>query len=184
MIDKTAAAFKAKPNQPLVKGGVTIFVFETRYDFNELGVMIAGHKLPKDTASYWKSDTVDAFGSILLSKNKEPQSAEASLAAQIGALYTSSLAPDVPRWFADGVGHQTASKILPRNETVKSWAAQATETAGQIKNPAELLTGQLGEQKTAMASWFLVQQLKNNQLNKLLNLTPVSYTHLTLPTKA
>ena len=171
LIEKTAATLKANANKPLVKGGITIYVFETRYDFNELGVMIAGHKLPKDTSSYWQSDPVDAFGSILLSKNKEPQSAEATLAAQIGALYASNLAPDVPRWFADGVGHQTASRILPRNETVKSWTAAATETAAQIQNPADLLSGRLGEQKTAMASLFLVQQLKKSQLNNLLNLT-------------
>lgn len=175
---KTAEVLKLKSEGALIKGGATFFVFERRYDFNELGVMIVGHDLPKDVVSHWNSDTVDAFGSLLLTKNKEPESAYVELTIQLGALYAASMAPDTPRWFSDGVGHYVAARILPRDEQVKSWDNQSAEVISQLKNPADLINGKLGEKKTALASFHLVRQLKSAQLTRLLQLTreKVSFT--------
>lgn len=168
---KTSDALKLKSEGSLIKGGVTIFVFERRYDFNELGVMIVGHELPKELTSYWSSDTVDAFGSLLLTKNKEPESVQVDLAVQLGALYAASLAADTPRWFADGFGYYAAAKVLPRDERVKAWDNQAAEVVAELKNPSDVIDGKLGAEKTALASFHLVRQLKNAQLQKLLNQT-------------
>lgn len=171
LADKTSDVLKLKSEGSLVKGGVTFFVFERRYDFNELGVMIVGRELPKELTRYWNSDTVDAFGSLLLTKNKEPASAQVDLAIQLGAIYTASLAGDTPRWFADGLGHYVAAKILPRDERVKSWDKQAAEVVARLKNPSDMIDGNLTTNDTALASYQLIRNLKNAQLQKLLNQT-------------
>lgn len=165
---KSSNELKLNADEPLVKGGLTFFVFERRYDFNELGVMVVGHELPKEINSYWQSETVDAFGALLLTKNKEPGTAKLDLAVQLGSLYAASLAPDTPRWFSDGFGRYLAARLLPRDESVKSWDSESEQVIAELKNPGDGIDGKLGPKKTALASYQLIRQLKKGELQKLL----------------
>ena len=53
VIPKIRAAMKVKGDEPLVKGKISLFIFERRYDFTEFGVMIDRRELPRQVKSRW-----------------------------------------------------------------------------------------------------------------------------------
>ncbi|HZZ30297.1 MAG TPA: c-type cytochrome domain-containing protein, partial [Pirellulales bacterium] len=56
--------FHAPADQPLVRGGITLFVFPGRYDYSEFGRMVEGRAYPKDWRGHAKYDIVDAYAAI------------------------------------------------------------------------------------------------------------------------
>ncbi len=162
MAPKIRNAFKTKPEGPFIKGDTTIFLFERRYDFNELGVMLNGRPLPTGLKGYWSYNTIDAYASLLTSRSEEPETAQANLAQQLAALYVTNLAPDVPRWFADGAGYWAAARIFPKDDVVSKWDEQAKSIFANMKKPGDFATGKMPEHEAALVSYLFVNNLRNN----------------------
>ncbi|MEM9412940.1 MAG: c-type cytochrome domain-containing protein, partial [Planctomycetota bacterium] len=106
---KILKELRSDMEQPFVKGKPTIYLFDQRYDLNELGLMLVGREIPKRQGGRWDFTTVDAYVSLVVNRGKTIEDVEPSLAQQLTAVHIASLSPDVPRWFADGVGYSTAS---------------------------------------------------------------------------
>ncbi len=171
LAEKITDTLKADQNSSFIKGGATIYVFDRRYDFNELGMMLVGHELPREAKSHWSYDGVDAYAAILLAPNESAETATVQLCRQLAAIYVASLAPDVPRWFADGVGHYTAAKILSREDETKAWDNAAQQVLVQLESPGDFATGKISESDAALASYLFIKNIKSNgQLVKLLGL--------------
>ena len=155
-----------KGGEPLVKGKISLFVFERRYDFNEFGVMIDRREIPKQIKSRWGYDVVDANVAVLMTRNETPESLQATLARQMGATYVSSLAPQTPRWFVDGMGYWIASKSVPRAEGVSEWDDQAETLIGQMAKPDDFIRGQLPDDQTALVSFYFISELRKKNSGK------------------
>ena len=148
--------------QPFVKGKPTIYLFERRYDLNELGKMLADKELPKSQTGRWDYSTVDAYVSLLISRGRTPAAIKAELAQQLAAIHVAGLARDVPRWFADGVGYQTAARILRKskdNET-KTWKTSASKVVDNMDQPNSFAIGELNEQDSGLAGYAFVDDMK------------------------
>ena len=166
VIPKIRAAMKVKGDEPLVKGKISLFIFERRYDFTEFGVMIDRRELPRQVKSRWGYNVVDAYVSVLMTPNETPQSLEATLARQLGATYVSSLAPQSPRWFVDGMGYWIASRAVPRAEGVSEWDEEGERLAEQMNKPDDFIRGQLPDDQTALVSFYFVSQLRKKNSGK------------------
>ncbi|MCH2180572.1 MAG: hypothetical protein MK108_01075 [Mariniblastus sp.] len=162
MAPKLRNAFKTKSEGPFIKGNTTIYLFERRYDFNELGVMLNGRDLPMGLKGYWDFNTIDAYASLLTSRNKEPEESQAILAQQLGAIYVNNLAPDVPRWFADGAGYWAAAKVFPRDDLVSKWDEQAKSVYATMEKPGDFATGQLPEHDAALVGYLFLTNLRSD----------------------
>ncbi len=158
---KVAATLKSDSAAPLVKGNISVFVFEKRYDFSEFGKMVERRDFSKDVSAYWNYTVSDAYATILLPPNQTAADAEISLVQQMAALHVASLAPDVPRWFADGVGYWTAKKILAQQEAVKAWDAESVAAAGTMKQPDDFINNRMPAEQAGLVSYLFVKSLKS-----------------------
>mgnify|MGYP001191749549 CR=1 FL=1 len=161
VIQNVKGQFKLSQTEPLIKGKITLLVFEQRYDFNEYGVMLLGHPLPRDVKVVWRYDQVDARIAICLTPDFAGEALQVELARQVAAMYAATLAGDLPRWLADGIGYDTASRLYPRNEQVKTWSATAQQNV-QGANFGELLRGQLAESRAAWIGYAVVTRLRSD----------------------
>ena len=155
-------AVRADENQPLIKGKVTIMFVDERYDFNEYGVMILGHDMPPTLKAAWHFDQVDAHIVMLLAANDDGRNFEVELCRNLCAIYNDSLAPDVPRWFADGMGHSMAAKIYKNSEEAASWEPRAMELVRTMAQPDDFIEGRLPEDQAGLVSYYFLSQLRAN----------------------
>jgi len=159
---KIASSLKADSSKPLVKGNISIFVFDKRYDFSEFGKMVEKLDLPKDVNGYWGYTTIDAYAAVVMTRNKGADGIKASLTHQIAAIHVASLAPDVPRWFADGMGLWTAKKLLGKDEAMKSLDGRAEQAMVSMVNPDDFVTNKMPADKAALVSYLFIKQLRSN----------------------
>jgi len=159
---KIASSLKADSSKPLVKGNISVFVFDKRYDFSEFGKMVEKLDLPKEVNGYWGYTTIDAYAAVVMTRNKAADDIEASLTHQIAAIHVASLAPDVPRWFADGMGLWTAKKLLGKDEAMKSLDGRAEQAMASMVNPDDFVTNKMPADKAALVSYLFIKQLKSN----------------------
>ena len=162
LVPKIASSLRADSKKPLVKGNISVFVFDKRYDFSEFGKMVEQLELPKEVSGYWGYTTIDAYVTVLMTRNQTADDVEASLAHQIAAVHVASLAPDVPRWFADGMGLWTAKKLLGRDEAMKSLDADAQVAMANMVNPDDFVTNKMPADKAALVSYLFIKQLRSN----------------------
>ena len=158
---KIASSLRADSQKPLVKGNISVFVFEKRYDFSEFGQMVEQLEFPKAISGYWGFTTIDAYVTVLMTRNQTAEDIEVSLVHQIAAVHVASLAPDVPRWFADGMGLWTAKKLLGREESMKSLDAQAEVAMANMVNPDDFVTNEMPADKAALVSYLFIKKLRS-----------------------
>jgi hypothetical protein len=162
LVPKIADTLKLNATEPLVKGNISVFVFDKRYDFSEFGIMVEQRDFPKETTGHWGFDTINAYATILMTRNQTPDNIKVSLARQITAVHTANLAPDVPRWFADGVGYWTAKKMYAREDEAKSWDADAWAAAESMNKPDDFIKNQMPADQAALVSYLFVKSLKSD----------------------
>jgi mono/diheme cytochrome c family protein len=171
LMPKIKAVLETDKSAPLVKGKVTLYVFERRYDFNEFGVMIEGGEIPKSFNNRWGFDTINAYVAMLMTRNIDVESREVDLGREISATYVASMAPDVPRWFANGMGYWVASRVFKRSDAVDEWETQAETAAEQMDKPDDFLAGRLRSDLEGLVGYYFVKRLKSanaGQFNRLL----------------
>ena len=159
---KIASSLKADSSKPLVKGNISVFVFDKRYDFSEFGKMVEQLDLPKEITGYWGYTTIDAYAAVVMTRNKAAEDIEVSLAHQIAAIHVASLAPDVPRWFADGMGLWTAKKLYGKEDAMKSLEGRAEQAMASMVNPDDFVTNKMPADKAALVSYLFIKQLRSN----------------------
>ena len=162
LVPKIASSLRADSNKPLVKGNISVFVFDKRYDFSEFGRMVEQLEFPKEVSGYWGYTTIDAYATVLMTRNQTAEDVQASLAHQIAAVHVASLAPDVPRWFADGVGLWTAKKVVSKAEAMKSLDSDAQTAMANMVNPDDFVTNKMPADKAALVSYLFIKNLRSD----------------------
>ena len=163
---KVAEIFKAPPDQPLIKGRMTLFVFKERYDYGEFGMMVEKRQLPSAWRGHYKYSIVDAYGAVV-----PPRAGDYSLPALIGqqlaAGYVASNGKNVPTWFAEGTGRVVASRLVPSDSRVIHWDTELARVLASMSKPDDFITGQLPAEDGDIASYsfvkFLMAQPKQHQ---------------------
>ena len=162
LVPKISTTLRRDASEPLVKGNITVFLFERRYDFSEFGKMVERREFPKEISGHWGFNTVAAYAAVLMPRNQTPENIKILLTQQIVAIQTASLAADVPTWFADGVGYWTAKKIHSREEAVKSWDADAWAAANTMNRPDDFIMNRMPSDQAARVSYLFVKTLKSD----------------------
>ncbi len=165
LVPEIAKAFRADTKKPLVKGNISVFVFDKRYDFNEFGKMVEQRDFPKQIKAHWGFTTINAYATVLMTRNQGADDVKASLAHQISALHCANMAADVPRWFADGVGLLTARRVLPKDESFKSLDIRAEAAAAEMTKIDDFVQNRMPSDKAALVSYMFIKQLKAKSSN-------------------
>lgn len=163
-VREVAKQLKVNSREPLVKGNVALYVFQTRYDFGEFGKMIEQRDLPRETYWHWGNTTLDAY-LVLQAKPADYPALEPTLARSLTAIYLRGLGTDVPNWFADGYGVWLAAEIYAGNSFVQEWQTKGVQLLTQSQAQDDFLTGKLADHDAALVASQFIGYLKNNAGN-------------------
>lgn len=153
---KLRKMFKTPAAEPLIKGRMTLFVFEKRYDYGEVGTMLEGRELPLAWRGHWMYNPLDPYGCVLL--EQDGTSAPGVVAQQIAGVYVAGLG-GVPRWFAEGSARAVAARIDPRDARVQGWDRQVAEVLDGLERPESFLAGALAPEEGDVLSYSFVSKL-------------------------
>lgn len=156
--------FSAPANQPLVRGGIAVFVLKSRYDYSEFGKMTEKRELPKQWMGHWFADPLDVY--CVLSGEKSTEAPMASVALQVvTAAYLGSY-PEVPSWFAEGVArNMVINNHKKDDQRVKLWAASMGQAAQRVTDSKALLQGNLDEESGGIVGMAIANTMmaRNNR---------------------
>jgi mono/diheme cytochrome c family protein len=148
--------FKVPSEQPLIKGRLTLYVFDKRYDYGEVGTMLEHREIPSNWRGHWRYNPVDAYGCVLLTS--EGNISPGLVAQQIVGAYLASLGK-VPRWFSEGTARAVAAKVEPKDARVKAWDDQIARILQSTDKPENFLTGKLQPEDSDILSYSFVKFL-------------------------
>lgn len=156
--DQAAAVARllgAPSDQPLLKGRMTLFLFQRRYDYTEFGTMVERRDLDADRGAHYRYNIVDAYICSLPESDREALSA--TLAEQIAGLYLASLG--APDWFAHGSAKTVATRLATRSGSTKALDDEVRQALARIRQPEQLLRGNVPPGDAALLSYGLVKFL-------------------------
>ncbi|HTQ39713.1 MAG TPA: c-type cytochrome domain-containing protein [Pirellulales bacterium] len=151
----------APADQPLVRGGITLFVFPGRYDYSEFGRMVEGRAYPKDWRGHWKYDTVDAYAALVPPVDSGDYSLAGMIQQQLAAIYLASLAGNPPDWFSEGSGRVLASRVDFKSERVRNWNDRLKELAAASKLETFVTHGLPPDDNDIAAYGFMKEAMAN-----------------------
>jgi mono/diheme cytochrome c family protein len=160
---KVADTFKAPRDQPLVKGRVTLFLFDERYDYGEFGKMVEKHDLPPSLRGHSRFNIVDAYAVVLRPKTDE-YDLDTLIAQQLAAVYVASLGKGVPHWFSEGCGRVVASRMAPASDRrVAQWDEELSGLVGSSTTAEDFLSGKMPPESADVCSASFVKFLMSDR---------------------
>lgn len=159
---KVASLLKAPAGQPLIRGRMTLFVFDQRYDYAEFGNMVERRELPKSLRGHFQANPVEVYGAILPSKSSE-YSLEAMIGQQVAGAYVANLGKSgTPRWFSEGAARAVAAKLSPDDARIVAWDEELPRILSSMTAPNDFLEGKLSPEDADIASYSFVRWLMND----------------------
>ncbi|MBI3839781.1 MAG: hypothetical protein HY288_17805 [Planctomycetia bacterium] len=155
-IVKMRKLFKVPADQPLIKGRLTLFAFDKRYDYGEVGTMLEHREIPSAWRGHWRYTGADAYACVLLSS--DGQASAGLLAQQIAGAYVASLGK-IPRWFAEGTARAVAAKFDPKDPRIKLWEDQIARILHGTDKPDAFLSARLAPEDGDILSYSYVKFL-------------------------
>ena len=155
---KLAKFFKQPADAPLVKGRLTLYVFDKRYDYGEVGTMLEHREIPSAWQGHWRSTGVDAYGCLLITGDRVPAGL---VAQQIAGAYIAGLGT-IPRWFAEGTARAVAAKADAKDPRIKLWDDQVSRIVQAADKPEAFLSGDLPSEACDILSYSFARLLMNS----------------------
>lgn len=158
---KISVALKADKSTPLIKGRMTLFVFNKRYDYGEFGTMVEKRSLPRDWKGHWKYSIVDAYGTIL-NPSSEEYTVDGLIAEQLAGVYISTLG-DLPGWFSEGVGRAIAQRVVKDDARIEKWDDQVGAAVKGMAKSTDFMNGKLSPEDSALVAYSYVKSMMGNK---------------------
>ena len=157
LVAKTGDLFGVAGSRSLVKGRMTLYVFQQRADLVAFAKKLDDRDLPNSAYGYWRYNVVDAYAAILVPQSDE-YTLDALLVQEAAAVYVASLGK-IPPWFAEGSARVAAAKLKADDARVVAWDQQLPKVIASMTRPDDFATGRLAEEPAAIASYGFVKHL-------------------------
>lgn len=184
-VSSTQKLLKAPADQPLIRGGLTVFVLKSRYDYSEFGRMTEGRELPKQWLGHWHADPLDTYGVLAAdSSSSDARAAEKqadALALQIvSGAYIGSFA-QVPAWFAEGVARNLVKSAFRRGDArLAVWQQAYPAALLKVENAKTLLEGRLDQEAAGLVGMgltgFMMERNNRRRFDQLLEMLRAGQT--------
>lgn len=168
--DKVRSLLKIPSGSPLVKGKLTLYFFQRRYDYAEFGNMIEQRELPGDWKGHYRFDVTDAYGAIQVPSDDEFE-LDVLLGQLIASSHTASLSNGtVPSWFAEGVGRVVASRMDKSDPRVLAWDNSIGSSVALMAKPDDFVNNRLGPEPNAIVSYAFLKaaMARGNQFDAMM----------------
>ncbi len=168
---KVASILQAPAGKPLLKGRLTLFVFNKRWQYSEYGTMVEKRAVPENWQGHWNYTIVDAYACIYPPQFEEDGSLDSLVAEQLAGAYLDSLG-GLPRWFAQGSAWTVASRIDAKDPRVVKWNAGVAEAAREMTKPDDFLGDKLSPEARSVLNYSFAKYLmgRAGEYRKLLGL--------------
>jgi len=157
-LSKLRRFLRPPAGQPFIKGKMTIYVFDKRYDYSEIGAMIERREIPPQWKGHWRYTYTDAYGCALVPGASDDYSLPVLLAQQIAGIHVSSQGR-IPRWFAEGSARAIAGKLDPKDSRVRGWDQRIPEILAEAGRPDAFISGALPPEETEVLSYGFLKFL-------------------------
>jgi mono/diheme cytochrome c family protein len=127
------------PPGPLVKGRTTIYVFDKKYEYGEVGRMLEGRELPSNSRAHWNYTVIDAYVCLAPSKSNDASSLAGTLGKELAAIVIAAQG-QVPRWFAEGSARNLAIKLDAKDPRYRQWEDDGMAVLSSGFKPETVLT--------------------------------------------
>jgi len=154
---RVAAVFGASPTEPLIKGRMTLFLFQQRFDYSEFGQMVEKRELPKEWRGHWNFTIIDAYGAMIPPRD-DTYTLDGLVAQQLAGAYIASL-NNPPRWFAEGAARVAAARLAPKDPRVVAWKDGLAPALAKMQKADDFLTNKLPPEDADIAAYAFVTGL-------------------------
>ena len=159
VMGKVQVALKVSKSEPLIKGRVSLFFFNQRYDYSEFGQMVEKRTLPREWQGHFRYDIVDAYGALLVPRGDDV--IDGIVAEQVAGIYAQSLGA-VPRWFSNGMSRVIAARVVKADTRIQEWKKNVASAAAKMTKPDDFITGKLGGEDASLVAYSYVDFLMAN----------------------
>ncbi len=171
---------KAAAQEPLLKGGLIVFVLKSRYDYSEFGRMSESRELPKDWYGHWHADPLDVYGVLAADAEADEKQAEAVALQVVAGAYLGSFR-QVPMWFAEGVARNLVKTTYRRGDArIATWQSAYPAALLKVENSTTLLEGRLDEESAGLVGMgltgFMMDRANRRRYEKLIDLLRAGQT--------
>lgn len=158
-------------HQPMIRGGLVVYVLRSRYDYSEFGRMQEKRELPRQWIGHWSADAAQAYGVLLDEQSKTSHLPAVMVQILTGAYLGSHI--DVPVWFAEGIARNLVLNQYRKNDPrVANWLQALPQVVSSVPDAKSLMVGQLDEETLGLAGLSITQSLlargNRQRFNKLL----------------
>lgn len=173
-VAQTKKLLRAPSREPLIKGGIAVFVLKSRYDYSEFGRMTENRELPKEWMGHWQSDPLDVYAVMAADTEIEPKQAEAVALQVVAGAYLGSFR-EVPNWFAEGVARNLVRTSHRRgDDRILVWQRSLPAAMQKVQNARSLLEDRLDEEASGLVGMaltnFMMDRANRRRFDKLLEL--------------
>ena len=154
---KVAPIFGAPSDQPLIKGRMSLFLFQQRYDYSEFGQMVEKRELPKEWRGHWNFTIIDAYGAFI-PPTDATYTLDGLVAQQLAGTYIASL-NNAPRWFSEGCARVAAARLAAKDPRVAAWKNGLLPAAKKMTKPSDFMTGKIPPEDADIASYAFITGL-------------------------
>ncbi len=166
---KAAALFGRAADGPLVKGRITLFIMQERYDYGEFGKMVERRDPPPGQQAHFKFDIVNAYIAMMRPKD-DGAALDSVLAEQITGVYLSAEGAGLVR---RGAGRVAASRLVEGDPRAGRWDDELPMVLAQMKMPDDAIEGRLSPEQNRIANYAFVKFLMKDsrRTQRVLQLT-------------
>lgn len=162
-VKQTKKLLRAPSRDPLVKGGITIFVLKSRYDYGEFGKMTENRELPQEWLGHWMADPLDVYAVLSAGEELEEKQAEALVLQVVAGAYIGGFKA-VPTWFAEGVARNLVATTYKRgDDRVSGWQSAIPIAMQKVDSARSLLDDRLDEEAAGLVGMALTNFMMNNR---------------------
>lgn len=127
-------------DDPLLKGGIVLFLFAKSYDYSAFWQQIDGRERPRGLTAHAGVAGDAVYAAVLASGTSEDdQDTQLVLAEQVAA--AALVGRGIPDWFARGAGRSIAMRLVPRAPLAKDWKQDVATALAEIGSPADFTGG-------------------------------------------
>jgi len=144
--------------QPLLKGGIALYLFRHGYDLSAFWQHVVGGERPKGVSGHAGVAGDVVYAALLMPDSaSDATSLEPLLAEQIAAAALAGRSP--PAWFVQGAARLVASRVAPKASVVQEWRRDAAEAAREVGSAADFFAGHADPAACATAAAGFVASL-------------------------
>ncbi len=157
--------FFKQADEPLDKGRITIYAFDSRIDYSEFGTMVERRSLAQKVRGHVQFDIVHPY-IALVAEDESQETLDRSVATYVASLHVAGQAKGrLPNWFATGAGMAVAARLHGKDAEIRRWRDELPTALASLNEPNDFMAGKLPPRSGDLLAFGFVDALLRKPAN-------------------